>query len=148
MAPDVLVLGIPEVENPGLFGPVFDLPAGFNLSGLDPSNRRLLAETLGEGEVSIRMNGVPAIAAQEWVFAGLWVLKGAGVDRAEVAPVPTLARDRAFAARCRSPGKAHCYDCGGTVEIEHRFAPCPDCGGGRLMPVSGDEMRIRDAEIA
>jgi hydrogenase nickel incorporation protein HypA/HybF len=46
------------------------------------------------------------------------------------------------------PGKAHCYDCGGTVEIENRLDPCPDCGGGRLMPVSGDEMRIRDLEIA
>jgi hydrogenase-1 operon protein HyaF len=106
---------IPEVENPGLFGPAFGLLAAFadacdavaetgeavsfDLSGLDAANRRLLAETLGEGEVSIRMHGVPAIAAQESVFAGLWVLKGAGVDRAEVAPVPTLARDRAFAAR-------------------------------------------------
>jgi hydrogenase nickel incorporation protein HypA/HybF len=46
------------------------------------------------------------------------------------------------------PGKAHCYDCGETVEIENRFDLCPDCGGGRLMPVSGDEMRIRDLEIA
>jgi hydrogenase nickel incorporation protein HypA/HybF len=46
------------------------------------------------------------------------------------------------------PGKAHCYDCGGTVEIENRLDPCPECGGGRLMPVSGDEMRIRDLEIA
>jgi hydrogenase nickel incorporation protein HypA/HybF len=46
------------------------------------------------------------------------------------------------------PGKAYCYDCGGPVEIENRFDPCPDCGGGRLMPVSGDEMRIRDLEIA
>ena len=106
---------IPEVENPGLYGPAFDLLAAFalacdevaetgeavsfDLRSLDAANRRLLAETLGEGEVSIRMLGIPAIAAQESVFAGLWVLKGAGVDRAEVAPVPTLARDRAFAAR-------------------------------------------------
>ncbi len=106
---------IPEVENPGLFGPAFDLlaafaracdevaatggTASFDLRALDAPNRRLLAETLGEGEVSIRMHGIPAIAAQESVFAGLWVLKGAGIDRAEVAPVPALARDRAFAAR-------------------------------------------------
>jgi hydrogenase nickel incorporation protein HypA/HybF len=45
-------------------------------------------------------------------------------------------------------GTAHCYDCGETVEIDDRLAPCPRCGGGRLMPVSGDEMRIRDMEIA
>ena len=106
---------IPEVENPGLFGPAFDLLAAFaeacaevaaggagvsfDLRGLDRANRQLLAETLGEGEVSIKMHGVPAVAAQESVFAGLWVLKGAGVDRAEVAPIPGLARDRAFTAR-------------------------------------------------
>jgi len=45
------------------------------------------------------------------------------------------------------PGQAMCYDCMKEVEINTRLAPCPDCGGGRLMPVSGDEMRIRDMEV-
>ncbi|WP_417249145.1 hydrogenase maturation nickel metallochaperone HypA [Celeribacter sp.] len=45
------------------------------------------------------------------------------------------------------PGQAMCYDCMKEVEIDTRLAPCPDCGGGRLMPVSGDEMRIRDMEV-
>ncbi|MFC2969622.1 hydrogenase maturation nickel metallochaperone HypA [Acidimangrovimonas pyrenivorans] len=45
------------------------------------------------------------------------------------------------------PGRAMCYDCGKEVEIEERLAPCPLCGGGRLMPVSGDEMRIKDMEV-
>ena len=44
------------------------------------------------------------------------------------------------------PGRALCYDCVKTVEIENRLDPCPDCGGGRLMPDGGDEMRIRDME--
>lgn len=44
------------------------------------------------------------------------------------------------------PGRATCFDCGHAVEIEERLAPCPDCGGGRLMPTGGDEMRIRDLE--
>lgn len=69
---------------------------GFDLSTLDADNRALIAETLGQGEVSIRARGVPAVAMQESVFAGLWVLQGAGLDRAEVAPVPDLARARAF----------------------------------------------------
>ena len=45
------------------------------------------------------------------------------------------------------PGRAMCYDCARDVEIEDRLSPCPDCGGGRLMPVSGDEMRIKDMEV-
>lgn len=46
------------------------------------------------------------------------------------------------------PGKALCFDCEETVEIDDRFAPCPLCGGGRLLPDGGDEMRIRDMEVA
>ena len=45
------------------------------------------------------------------------------------------------------PGKAMCYDCGGPKELPDRLSPCPDCGGGRLMPISGDELRIRDLEV-
>lgn len=46
------------------------------------------------------------------------------------------------------PGRALCYDCGYAVEINHRLDPCPDCGGGKLMPEGGDEMRIKDLEVA
>jgi len=45
------------------------------------------------------------------------------------------------------PGCAMCYDCMREVEIDDRLSPCPLCGGGRLMPVSGDEMRIKDMEV-
>lgn len=102
---------IPEVADPARFVPALAhlgeiaaacaaVAAGgtadaIDLLGLDPDNRALIAETLGEGEVAIRMPGIPAIAAQEAVFAGVWQLKGAGIDRIEVAPVPALARARA-----------------------------------------------------
>ncbi|EBA05814.1 hydrogenase maturation nickel metallochaperone HypA [Sagittula stellata] len=46
------------------------------------------------------------------------------------------------------PGQAMCYDCMKVVEIAHRLDPCPDCGGGKLMPQGGDEMRIKDLEAA
>lgn len=46
------------------------------------------------------------------------------------------------------PGKALCYDCMKEVSITHRLDPCPDCGGGKLMPQGGDEMRIKDLEVA
>ncbi len=45
------------------------------------------------------------------------------------------------------PGKATCFDCIKTIEIEDRLAPCPDCGGGKLLPEGGDEMRIKDMEV-
>ncbi len=45
------------------------------------------------------------------------------------------------------PGRAMCYDCMHEVEIDDRLAPCPDCGGGKLMPVAGDELRIKDLEV-
>jgi hydrogenase nickel incorporation protein HypA/HybF len=46
------------------------------------------------------------------------------------------------------PGVALCYDCVEQVEIDDRLAPCPRCGGGRLLPQGGDEMRIKNLEVA
>jgi len=71
-------------------------PQVFDLSGLDPANRALIAETMGEGEVAMKIRDIPALSVQESVFAGIWSVTGAGIDRIEVAPVPTAARDRAF----------------------------------------------------
>lgn len=45
------------------------------------------------------------------------------------------------------PGQALCYDCMKTVEIADRLDPCPLCGGGKLIPQGGDEMRIKDMEV-
>lgn len=45
------------------------------------------------------------------------------------------------------PGRATCFDCTKEVEIDDRLAPCPECGGGRLLPSGGDEMRIKDLEV-
>ncbi|MCA0273900.1 MAG: hydrogenase expression/formation protein [Proteobacteria bacterium] len=68
----------------------------FDLTALDPANLALIAETLGQGEVSLKIRGKPSVAAQESVFAGVWVLTGMGVNRIEVAPAPALAGTRAF----------------------------------------------------
>ena len=46
------------------------------------------------------------------------------------------------------PGRALCYDCMKEVEINDRLDPCPCCGSGKLMPQGGDEMRIKDLEVA
>lgn len=46
------------------------------------------------------------------------------------------------------PGRALCHDCKREVEIEDRLDPCPLCGGGRLVPEAGSEMRVKDMEVA
>lgn len=45
------------------------------------------------------------------------------------------------------PGRAMCYDCAKEVVIAARLDPCPDCGGGKLVPAGGDELRIKDLEV-
>lgn len=70
-------------------------PRSVDVAFLPPEARALLAETLGQGEVSMKLRGVPAVAVQESVFAGVWVLAGEGVDRVEIAPCPALAVSRA-----------------------------------------------------
>ncbi len=69
-----------------------------DLAALSPAARRVLADALGQGEVSMKLRGLPAVAVQEAVFAGVWMLGGAGIDRVEVAPVPGLALARAHVA--------------------------------------------------
>jgi hydrogenase-1 operon protein HyaF len=105
---------LPDVDDPASVGPALRTLADiadacestastgravtFDLSGLEPASRALMAETLGQGEVSMKIRGIPAVAVQESVFAGVWSLAGAGVDRVEVAAVPQLALSRAFLA--------------------------------------------------
>lgn len=104
---------LPDVQDPGSVAPALntlaDIAAAceicarsgqraeFDLSGLEPANRALVAETLGQGEVSMKLRGAPALMVQESVFAGVWSVAGAGVDRIEVAPVPGQSKSRAFA---------------------------------------------------
>jgi len=45
------------------------------------------------------------------------------------------------------PGTAWCFDCGATVGLADRLSPCPGCGGERLRPNGGTEMRIKDLEV-
>jgi hydrogenase-1 operon protein HyaF len=90
-------------------------PVEADLARLSPGARRVVADALGQGEVSMRLRGVPAIMVQESVFAGVWMLAGAGVDRLEVAPAPALALRRAHlphrpaigALALRRPGLAN-----------------------------------------
>lgn len=76
----------------------------FDLAGFDGENRALIAETLGSGEVAAKVHSIPAIAAQESVFAGVWTLKSADQDIIEVAAIPNCVIADAFAARRPAQG--------------------------------------------
>jgi hydrogenase-1 operon protein HyaF len=70
-------------------------PVSFDLATLSPAARKVMADALGQGEVAMKIRGLPAVMVQESVFAGVWMLLAAGMDVVEVAPVPTLALSRA-----------------------------------------------------
>jgi hydrogenase-1 operon protein HyaF len=80
-AAEIVAQGAPSVE--------------FDLSTLSPAARKVMADALGQGEVSMKLRGLPAVMVQESVFAGVWMCLASGMDRVEVAPVPTLALTRA-----------------------------------------------------
>lgn len=63
----------------------------FDLATLSTNARRIMADALGQGEVSMKLRGIPAVMIQESVFAGVWMLLAAGMDIVEVASVPSSA---------------------------------------------------------
>jgi hydrogenase nickel incorporation protein HypA/HybF len=44
-------------------------------------------------------------------------------------------------------GTAYCLDCETSVAISARGAPCPRCGGVKLLVQGGDEMRLKEMEV-
>ena len=46
-----------------------------------------------------------------------------------------------------SQGQAWCFECSQTVPIQGRLDTCPLCGGGRLQPSQGMEMKIKELEV-
>jgi hydrogenase-1 operon protein HyaF len=74
-------------------------PPVLDLDALDPGCARVIDETLGEGEVSARVEGV--LDVQETAFPGLWRVRelGAGpLGRLEAGPIPAAVRAAARGA--------------------------------------------------
>ncbi len=46
------------------------------------------------------------------------------------------------------PGQAWCMPCAQQVTIGQRFDACPRCGSYQLQVTGGDEMRIKELEVA
>ncbi len=104
--------------------------------------------------------GIRQVIDEQAVSAGFSSVKKVRLEIGKLAGVEKSALEFAFEVVMRGgvaegaslefidlAGRAMCYDCVKEVEINDRLAPCPDCGGGRLLPVGGDEMRIKDLEV-
>ena len=78
-------------------------PAPLDLTGLDPANRELVDQVLGEGEVSIVIADDTPLRIQESVLAGVWRIQrhdSAGLllqDSIEIGPIPQQVAQQAFA---------------------------------------------------
>ena len=44
------------------------------------------------------------------------------------------------------PGIAQCMECGEEFHIDLNTMHCPFCGGGKLAPVSGQDMELKEIE--
>ncbi|MFH3480030.1 hydrogenase expression/formation protein [Xanthobacter variabilis] len=136
---------LPEVEDKTRFAPALavmkDIIAALQgwtpgasltvpLAHLDRDNLALVDETLGEGEVAVKVSAPGrAMAIQEATFAGVWRLSGSeGADRVEVSAFPrgailrahdeTWTIDTARLADATGPGIFNAPTL--LVEIDHR----------------------------
>ena len=46
------------------------------------------------------------------------------------------------------PGTAWCFECNDTVTVSSHRDVCPRCDGSRLQVTGGEELRVKDMEIA
>lgn len=44
-------------------------------------------------------------------------------------------------------GQGWCLKCAKAVAVEEQFAPCPECGDGRVQITGGNEMRVKELEV-
>jgi hydrogenase nickel incorporation protein HypA/HybF len=48
----------------------------------------------------------------------------------------------------RLPGAAWCFTCQDTVNVDQYYDPCPRCQGHKLQISGGEQLRIRQLEVA
>ena len=46
------------------------------------------------------------------------------------------------------PGSGWCMGCSNTVSIPHRGQPCPHCGSYQLIVEQGEELKLKELEVA
>lgn len=56
--------------------------------------------------------------------------------------------DKAALTILTPPGRAQCFGCGSDVEIARRGEGCPKCGSYQLVVTAGEDMKIKELEVA
>jgi hydrogenase nickel incorporation protein HypA/HybF len=65
----------------------------------------------------------------------------------EAAAAGTLAEGASLEIN-RIEGAGWCADCGRPVALAERFGACPECGRSAVQMTAGDELRVREMEVA
>lgn len=140
-----------------------DEPLLANLTGLDPDNRELVNQILGEGEVSVSFNGSVTARSQESVLAGVWRTlyldqdDNVRYDILEVDDVPHIVRmpdgrDRPVDASRDGISAELNNALAILVELESYCAEFSDAGKANvinltLLPLSVAELEFLDARL-
>ena len=65
----------------------------------------------------------------------------------DVVAADSVAADAALEIR-EIPGRGWCMDCSESIEVQHRGDGCPKCGRFMLIMEQGEEMRLKELEVA
>ena len=95
-----------------------------------------------------RVHGFERITTVRLEIGALSCVSAEAIDFCFSAVARGTLADGARLEVVRLPGEAWCLDCGVSVMLEERHDPCPRCGGHRLRVTQGDEMRIKELEVA
>lgn len=82
-------------------------------------------------QVRLEIGALAGVEVEALAFCLDLVLKGSLAEGAEV-------------RLDRLPGEGWCLDCSERVEIGALYDPCPRCGGYRVQPTGGTQMRVKD----
>lgn len=85
--------------------------------------------------VWVEIGQLAAVETEALRFAFEVVKRGTVADGAELQII-----DR--------PGTAWCMQCGDTVPLQARGDGCPACGSYQLQVTGGDQMRVKELELA
>jgi hydrogenase nickel incorporation protein HypA/HybF len=85
--------------------------------------------------VRLEIGALAAVECEALRFAFEVVKRGSVADAAELDIVQV-------------PGSAWCMQCSRSVTLAARVDPCPQCGGWQLQVTGGNEMRVRELELA
>lgn len=85
--------------------------------------------------VRLEIGALAAVEIESLRFAFDVVRSGSVADGAELDIVQV-------------PGSAWCMQCSRSVAIAERGDPCPECGSWQLQVTGGDQMRVKELELA